>query len=75
MRSMVLPRAGGDDLTSGERLSRRAQALHLVEQLDQPASARTVKRVGLEVGNETPNLADRTPQLLEHDTSPGTWTL
>jgi hypothetical protein len=34
-----------------------------------------VERVGLEAGHEPADLADCTPQLLEHDTCPGAWTL
>jgi hypothetical protein len=66
----VLPGAGGDDLTGGERLAGGAETLDLVVQLDERASTRTVEAIGLELGDEAPDLTDRTSQLLEHDTSP-----
>ena len=71
MGAVVLPGAGGDDLAGGERLARGAQALDLVEELDQAARARTVEPVGFQLTDQAPHLGDRTLQLLEHDTSPG----
>ncbi len=71
MRAVVLPRAGGDDLTGGERLPGGTETLDLVEQLDERAGTGTVEAVGLELADQAAQLVDGTSQLLEHDTSPG----
>jgi hypothetical protein len=68
--AVVTPRPRRDDLTGRQRLPRGAQPLHLVEELDQGARARTVEAVGLELADQAAQPVDRTSQLLEHVTSP-----